>query len=53
MPGYEDIPFIIASNVSLRPYKGLKDIDPDPDLVFLDKTVTRERLIKEVNSKIA
>ena len=51
MPGYEDIPFIIASNVSLRPYKGLKDIDPD--LVFLDKTVTRERLIKEVNSKIA
>ncbi len=51
MPGYEDIPFIIASNVSLRPYKSLREIDPD--LVFLDKTVTRERLIKEVNAKIA
>jgi CheY-like chemotaxis protein len=51
MPEYEHIPFIIASNVSLRPYKGLKDIDPD--LVFLDKAFTRERLIKEVNAKIA
>ncbi len=51
MPGYEDIPVIITSDVSLRPYKNLKKIDPN--LVFLDKTVTRERLIKEVNSKIA
>ncbi len=51
MPEYEDIPVIITSNVSLWPYKSLRDIDPD--LVFLDKTVTRERLIKEVNAKIA
>ncbi len=51
MPEFEHIPVIIASTVSLRPYKNLKEIDPD--LVFLDKTVTRERLIKEVNSKIA
>ncbi len=50
MPEYEDIPVIIASNVSLRPYKNLKKIDPD--LVFLDKAFTRERLIKEVNAKI-
>ncbi len=51
MPGYEDIPVIITSNVSLKPYKSLKEIDPD--LVFLDKAFTRERLIKEVNAKIA
>jgi CheY-like chemotaxis protein len=51
MPEYEDIPVIIVSNCSLRPYKNLKKIDPD--LVFLDKTFTRERLIKEVNAKIA
>jgi CheY-like chemotaxis protein len=51
MPEYEHIPVIIVSNCSLRPYKNLKKIDPD--LVFLDKTFTRERLIKEVNAKIA
>ncbi len=51
MPEYEHIPVIIASSVSLRPYKSLREIDPN--LVFLDKTVTRERLMKEVNAKIA
>ncbi len=51
MPEYEHIPVIIASNVSLRPYKSLREIDPN--LVFLDKTFTRERLIKEVNARIA
>ncbi len=50
MPEYEHIPVIIVSNVSLRPYKNLKQIDPG--LAFLDKTVTRERLMKEVNAKI-
>jgi CheY-like chemotaxis protein len=51
MPEYENIPVIIVSNVSLRPYKDLKKIDPC--LVFLDKSVTRERLMKEVNARIA
>ncbi len=51
MPGYEDIPVIMTSNVSLRPYKSLKKIDPD--LVFLDKTVSKERLMSEVNARIA
>ncbi len=51
MPEYEHIPVIIASNVSLRPYKSLREIDPN--LVFLDKTFTRERLVEEVNAKIA
>jgi CheY-like chemotaxis protein len=50
MPEYERIPVIIASNVSLRPYRNLKEIDPN--LVFLDKAFTREKLIKEVNAKI-
>ncbi len=50
MPEYEHIPVIIASNVSLRPYKSLREIDPN--LVFLDKTVTRERLIKEIDDRI-
>ncbi len=50
MPEYEHIPVIIASNVSLRPYKNLKKIDPN--LVFLDKTVIRERLMEEVNARI-
>ena len=50
MPGYEDIPFIMATDISHRPYNNLRKIDPG--LVFLDKTFTRERLIKEVKAKI-
>ncbi len=50
IPGYEDIQFIIASNVSIRPYKSLREIDPS--LVFLDKSFTRERLMKEIKAKI-
>ena len=50
MPAYEDIPFIMATDISHRPYNNLRKIDPD--LVFLDKTFTRERLIKEVKDKI-
>ena len=50
MPEYEDIPVIMTSNVSLRPYKSLKEIDPN--LVFLDKTFTREGLMEEVKAKI-
>ncbi len=48
MPGYEDIPVIIASNVSMRPYKSLKEIDPN--LVFLQKSyLTKERLLEEID----
>ncbi len=50
MPEYEDIPVMMTSNVSLRPYKSLKEIDPN--LVFLDKAFTKEGLIKEVNAMI-
>ncbi len=51
MPEYEDIPVMMTSDVSMRPYKSLKEIDPN--LVFFDKAFTKERLIKEVNSRIA
>ncbi len=51
MPGHDDIPVIIASNLSSHSYKNLKEVDPD--LVFLDKThTTRERLVKEIKAKI-
>ncbi len=48
MPECEQIPVIIFSNASLGPYKYLKEIDPD--LVLLNKTVTRERFINEVTA---
>ncbi len=51
MHEYEDIPVIMTSNVSLRPYKSLREIDPD--LVFLEKTyLTKERLLEEIDKKL-
>ena len=50
MPDYKDIPVIMASDFSLQPYENLKMVDPD--LVFLDKTFTKEELVKEVKAKI-
>jgi CheY-like chemotaxis protein len=51
MPGYDDIPVIIVSNLSSYSYKYLREIDPA--LVFLDKIhTTGERLIKEIKAKI-
>ena len=51
MPECEHIPVIIISDISLQPYKSLKEVDPG--LVFLQKTVTGERFISEVERKIA
>ena len=50
MPEYKDIPVIIISNQSKREYKNLRDMDPN--LVFLDKIVTREKLTDEITAKI-
>ena len=50
MPEFTDIPIIILSNSSRRDYKNLYKLDPG--LVFLDKKVTRERLIREIQEKI-
>ncbi len=50
MPEHEHTPVIIASSISLRPYKSLKEIDPE--LVFLDKTyLTKEILLNEIGKK--
>lgn len=50
MPDYADIPVIIVSSLPKPEYQSLRDVDPD--LVFLEKSVTRERLIKEIGVKI-
>jgi hypothetical protein len=50
MPEYKDITVIIISSQSKREYKNLRDMDPN--LMFLDKIVTRERLIGEIKTKI-
>jgi two-component system response regulator RegX3 len=50
MPKCENIPVIIISSQRKQDYKNLKDVDPN--LIFLDKTVTKEKLIEEVRAKI-
>ncbi len=50
MPKCEDIPIIIISSQPKRDYKNLNDVDPN--LTFLDKTVTQEKLIEEIRAKI-
>jgi Response regulator containing CheY-like receiver, AAA-type ATPase, and DNA-binding domains len=50
MPECEEIPIIIISCQSKRGYKSLKDVDQN--LTFLDKTVTKEKLIHEIKAKI-
>ena len=50
MPDFVDIPIIVLSGSTKRDYKNL--LKMDPSIVFLDKTVTRERLIGEIKKKI-
>ncbi len=50
MPEYEEIPIIVISGQPKRSYNSLKDVDPN--LTFLDKTVTNEQLIQEIKVKI-
>ena len=50
MPECEGIPIIVISAQPKRSYKSLKDVDPN--LTFLDKTVTSEKLIQEIKAKI-
>ena len=50
MPEYKDLPVIIISSQSKRDYKSLKDVEPH--IIFLDKTVTKEKLIEEINARI-
>ncbi len=50
MPECTEIPIIVISGMPKKSYKSLKDVDPD--LTFLDKTVTKEQLIQEIRAKI-
>ncbi|MBC8554119.1 MAG: response regulator [Candidatus Brocadiales bacterium] len=50
MPECAEIPVIVISGMPKRGYKSLKDVDQN--LTFLDKTVTKERLIQEIKVKI-
>ncbi len=50
MPEYAAIPVIIISNFPEREYTSLRDIDPN--FVFLQKPVTKEKLIEEIKVKI-
>ena len=50
MPECEEIPIIVISGQPKQRYKSLKDVDPN--LTFLDKTVTNEKLIQEIKARI-
>ncbi len=50
MPEYADIPVIIISSQHKRVYKSLKDVETN--LTFLDKTVTKEKLLDDITAKI-
>lgn len=50
MPEYADIPVIVSSSFSPKAYKNLKEMDPN--LVFLEKPFTKEKLIDEIKAKI-
>ena len=50
MPECAEIPIIVISAQPKQGYKSLKDVDQN--LTFLDKTVTKEKLIQEIKAKI-
>ena len=50
MPEYADIPVIVSSSFSPKAYKNLKEMDPD--LVYLEKPFSKEKLIEEIKAKI-
>lgn len=49
-PGYRNIPVIIISNASKDVCDDLKKVDPN--LIYFDKTVTKETLIEQVRASI-
>ncbi len=49
-PEHADIPIIIISSQRKQDYKSLKDVDPN--LIFLNKGVTKKKLIEEIKAKI-
>lgn len=49
-PMYANIPIIIASSFSPRSYKTIFEIDPN--LIFMEKPFTQERLLAEIKAKL-
>lgn len=49
-PECTDIPVIIISSQRKQDYKSLKDVDPG--LIFLNKGVTKDKLIDEIKARI-
>ncbi len=52
MPECKDIPVIIISSLPKRDYRYKSIKDMDPNLTFLDKSVTAEKLLGEIKTKI-
>jgi CheY-like chemotaxis protein len=50
MSEYADIPVIVISNFPKRGYKSLRVIEPN--LTFFNKTITKEKLIATIETKI-
>ncbi len=50
MPEYADIPVIVISNFRKQDYRNL--MDTEPNLVYLEKPVEKERLIEEIKTKM-
>ncbi len=50
MPGYADIPVIIASSCPKNDYKNLRDLDPS--LMYIDKAGIGDELITEIETRI-
>ena len=49
-PAYVNIPIIIASSFSPRAYKSIFDVDPN--LTFLEKPFSQEKLLTEIKARI-
>ncbi len=50
MPECKDIPVFIISSQPKSAYKSLRVVEPN--LVFFDKTITKEKLIEEISIRI-
>ena len=52
MSEYKDIPVIIISSLPKDDYRYKKIKNTEPNITFLDKTVTKEKLLGEIKTKI-
>ena len=52
MPECKDIPVIIISSLPKQDYRYKSIKDMEPNLTFLDKSVTAEKLLGEIKTKI-